>query len=116
MSRRRLIMFLIPTGANMSGTELTAPQQIRFGLLSAVNFDTAAAAEAIKFVEDDQLFGRLGNVWGYSGLACCTGFCFNAHLRRIGTKHMEKAGKNKNKKRVQEVSACIRLRHSHDAR
>lgn len=39
----------------MASAELTPSQQIRFGLLSAVNFDTAAAAEAIKFVEDDQL-------------------------------------------------------------
>lgn len=39
----------------MAGTELTQSQQMRFGLLTALNFDTAAAAEAIKFVEDDQL-------------------------------------------------------------
>lgn len=39
----------------MASAELTPSQQIRFGLLSSVNFDTAAAAEAIKFVEDDQL-------------------------------------------------------------
>ncbi|CAM6780367.1 TPA: DUF2560 family protein [Enterobacter asburiae] len=43
----------------MAESELTPTQQIRFGLLSAVNFDTAAAAEAIKFVEDDQLKYRL---------------------------------------------------------
>ncbi len=39
----------------MPSPELTPSQQVRFSLLSAVNFDTAAAAEAIKFVEDDQL-------------------------------------------------------------
>ncbi|EGJ6461970.1 DUF2560 family protein [Enterobacter roggenkampii] len=43
----------------MAESELTPTQQIRFGLLSAVNFDTAAAAEAIKFVDDDQLKYRL---------------------------------------------------------
>jgi len=48
-------MGLITTGAYMASAELTSSQQIRFGLLSAVDFDTAAAAEAIKFVEDDQL-------------------------------------------------------------
>lgn len=43
----------------MPNLELSNSQQIRFDLLSVVGHDTAAAAEAIKFVQDDILRYRL---------------------------------------------------------
>ena len=43
----------------MASLELNDSQQIRFDLLSVVGYDTAAAAEAIKFVQDDALKYRL---------------------------------------------------------
>lgn len=36
-------------------TEITAAEQIRLNLLSTLNYDTAAAAKAIAFVQDSQL-------------------------------------------------------------
>lgn len=39
----------------MATTELTASQKLRIDLLAALNYDTAAAAKAIEFVQDDQL-------------------------------------------------------------
>ncbi|HDT5900682.1 TPA: DUF2560 family protein [Raoultella ornithinolytica] len=35
--------------------EITAAEQIRLNLLSIVNYDTAAAKEAIEFVKDSEL-------------------------------------------------------------
>lgn len=35
--------------------EITAAEQIRLNLLSTLNYDTAAAKEAIIFVQDSQL-------------------------------------------------------------
>ena len=35
--------------------EITAAEQIRLNLLSTLNYDTAAAKEAIAFVQDNQL-------------------------------------------------------------
>ncbi|HFE8995034.1 TPA: DUF2560 family protein [Raoultella ornithinolytica] len=35
--------------------EITAAEQIRLSLLSTLNYDTAAAAKAIAFVQDSQL-------------------------------------------------------------
>lgn len=35
--------------------EITAAEQIRLNLLSTLNYDTAATAEAIKFVQDSKL-------------------------------------------------------------
>ncbi|MCF6688997.1 DUF2560 family protein [Raoultella terrigena] len=35
--------------------EITAEEQIRLNLLSTLNYDTAAAAKAIAFVQDSQL-------------------------------------------------------------
>ncbi|HHW3821377.1 TPA: DUF2560 family protein [Raoultella planticola] len=35
--------------------EITAAEQIRLNLLSVLNYDTAAAAKAIAFVQDSQL-------------------------------------------------------------
>ncbi|TCW07725.1 uncharacterized protein DUF2560 [Raoultella sp. BIGb0138] len=35
--------------------EITAEEQIRLNLLSTLNYDTAAAAKAISFVQDSQL-------------------------------------------------------------
>lgn len=39
----------------MATTELTASQKLRIDLLAALNLDTAAAAKAIEFVQDDPL-------------------------------------------------------------
>jgi len=39
----------------MSEITVTSAQQIRLNLLASLNYDTAAAAEAIKFVGDDPL-------------------------------------------------------------
>ena len=39
----------------METTELTASQKLRIDLLAALNLDTAAAAKAIEFVQDDPL-------------------------------------------------------------
>lgn len=39
----------------MSTTELTLSQQLRIDLLAALNYDTAATAKAIEFVQDDPL-------------------------------------------------------------
>ncbi|MCU6669928.1 DUF2560 family protein [Enterobacteriaceae bacterium H4N4] len=39
----------------MSENTVTPAQQIRLDLLAILNYDTAAAAEAIKFVGDDPL-------------------------------------------------------------
>lgn len=36
-------------------SEITAAEQIRLNLLSTLNYDTAAAAKAIAFVQDSQL-------------------------------------------------------------
>ncbi|MCI7949293.1 DUF2560 family protein [Klebsiella pneumoniae] len=36
-------------------SEITSAEQIRLNLLSALNYDTAAAKEAIAFVQDSQL-------------------------------------------------------------
>ncbi|MBL0787777.1 DUF2560 family protein [Klebsiella michiganensis] len=36
-------------------SEITAAEQIRLNLLSVLNYDTAAAKEAIAFVQDSQL-------------------------------------------------------------
>lgn len=35
--------------------EITAAEQIRLNLLSTLNYDTAAAAKAIEFVQDSPL-------------------------------------------------------------
>ncbi|WP_226052667.1 DUF2560 family protein [Dickeya chrysanthemi] len=39
--------------------ELSASQQIRISLLAALSYDTAAAAKAIEFVQDDPLKHKL---------------------------------------------------------
>ncbi len=39
----------------MPTTELTQSQQLRIDLLAALNYDTAATAKAIEFVQDDPL-------------------------------------------------------------
>ncbi|WP_285130315.1 DUF2560 family protein [Leclercia adecarboxylata] len=57
----------------MSEITVTSVQQIRLNLLANLNYDTAAAAEAIKFVGDDplkyQIFvNQLSRVTTESGL------------------------------------------------
>lgn len=61
----------------MSEVTVTPAQQIRLNLLASLNYDTAAAAEAIKFVGDDPLkyqifINQLSRVTTENGLVART--------------------------------------------
>ena len=61
----------------MSEITFTSAQQIRLNLLASLNYDTAAAAEAIKFVGDDPLkyqifINQLSRVTTENGLVART--------------------------------------------
>ncbi|MEQ4876403.1 hypothetical protein ABN151_12660 [Klebsiella oxytoca] len=53
--------------------EITPAEQIRLNLLSTLNYDTAAAAKAIEFVQDTAFW--LGELPGMAGGPVVTGYC-----------------------------------------
>lgn len=54
---RRVVSVMLPTShrGKTDMVDITPAEQIRLNLLSTLNYDTAAAAKAIEFVQDSQL-------------------------------------------------------------